>query len=134
MRCKIICNIFSIIFTYRVFINIQLFILLQISSALVYFKLFEGKPGDGVAALYDKEEHKLRLYCIRYANTIIILGGGGRKVTDAWQEDPELTDHVELMIRVSKEISERIRNKEIKFINNGHDFEGDLIFTNEKYE
>jgi hypothetical protein len=27
--------------------------------------------------LYDDEERKLRLYCIRYANVAIILGGGG---------------------------------------------------------
>ena len=31
-----------------------------------YFKMDEGKPGDGVSALYDDPDSKLRLYCIRY--------------------------------------------------------------------
>lgn len=44
-----------------------------------FFKLNEGNPGDGVCALYDDPEKKLRLYCIRYGTTAIILGGGGVK-------------------------------------------------------
>jgi hypothetical protein len=42
-----------------------------------YFKIKEGIPGDGVCALYDKEDSNLRLYCIRYGTQLIILGGGG---------------------------------------------------------
>lgn len=30
-----------------------------------FFKLDEGKPGDGVCALYDRPDSSLRLYCIR---------------------------------------------------------------------
>ena len=57
-----------------------------------FFKHDEGKPGDGVCALYDDPEYKLRLYCIRFANVAIILGGGGPKTkeTKAWQDDKKL--------------------------------------------
>jgi hypothetical protein len=43
----------------------------------IFFKHKEGKPGDGVCALYDDPDSKLRLYCIRYGKAAIILGGGG---------------------------------------------------------
>ena len=45
----------------------------------IYFKLNEGSLGDGIAALYDEPQRNLRLYCIKYGNQIIILGGGGFK-------------------------------------------------------
>jgi hypothetical protein len=44
-----------------------------------FFKIDEGIPGDGVCALFDLPNSNLRLYCIRYGNSIIILGGGGQK-------------------------------------------------------
>ena len=44
-----------------------------------FFKTKEGIPGDGVCALYDDPDKKLRLYCIRYGKQLIILGGGGQK-------------------------------------------------------
>jgi len=37
-----------------------------------YFKLNEGNPGDGVCALYDKQKSNLRLYCIKFGNTLVI--------------------------------------------------------------
>jgi hypothetical protein len=44
-----------------------------------FFKLNEGTLGDGICALYDSPDKKLRLYCIRNGSTCIILGGGGMK-------------------------------------------------------
>lgn len=48
----------------------------------IYFKhegdnAFVRKFGKYLWALHDEEEKKLRLYCIRFANVAIILGGGG---------------------------------------------------------
>ena len=65
-----------------------------------YFKLREGKPGDGVAALYDFPGKKLRLYCLRFGSTTVILGGGGRKTTRTYQEDKALDRQVKLMSRL----------------------------------
>jgi hypothetical protein len=38
-----------------------------------FFKPNEGKPGDGLCALYDQPGSKLRLYCIRFGREIVIL-------------------------------------------------------------
>lgn len=38
-----------------------------------FFKHNEGNPGDGVCALYDNTESNLRLYCIRYGNSLVIF-------------------------------------------------------------
>ena len=35
-----------------------------------YFKLHEGRSGDGVSALYDLPGKELRLFCIRYGRDI----------------------------------------------------------------
>ncbi|MEQ9231474.1 MAG: hypothetical protein RIF46_12395, partial [Cyclobacteriaceae bacterium] len=51
----------------------------KVGAQEYFFKPNEGKLGDGVCALYDKPESNLRLYCIRYGNDLIIVGGGGPK-------------------------------------------------------
>ena len=86
-----------------------------------FFKDNEGKPGDGVCALYDSPNSNLRLYCIRFGHIAIILGGGGfkSKKIKAWQEDKNLKTNVELMMFISKKIKEAILNKDIKITEKG---------------
>ena len=93
-----------------------------------FFKTREGKPGDLVCALYDIPGGKLRLYCIRFGATLIILGGGGQKpkLVRALQEVPKLEMEQKLMVKLSNEILKRQRDKEIWFTNDFMDFEGDL--------
>jgi len=95
-----------------------------------FFRINEGKPGDGVCALYDEEESNLRLYCIRYGSLLVIVGGGGPKSKDikAFQEDTKLTYENKILRELSKEISIRTKGGDIKFINDGMDFDGDLEF------
>lgn len=96
-----------------------------------FFKLKEGVPGDGVCALYDEDESNLRLYCIRYGNDIVVLGGGGQKPKDirALQESPKLKKENYVMRSLSKAIQEKIRDKEIKFSSDRLSFEGELEFV-----
>jgi hypothetical protein len=96
----------------------------------IYFKEHEGKPGDGVCALYDEPESNLRLYCIRYGSSLVILGGGGPKVKSisAFQDDKKLTDENYLLRDIAKEINQRIKDREIEFTNNHKDFKGSLEF------
>ena len=91
-----------------------------------YFRMFEGKPGDGVCALFDVPNSKLRLYGIRFGNIALILGGGAEKPKNirSWQEDQNLSKHATIMLDASKAISDKIRNKEI--ILNDNCFKGDL--------
>ena len=75
-----------------------------------FFKLNEGKPGDGVCALFDSPDKKLRIYCIRFANVAIIVGGGGYKPKNirAYQENSVLKKEAEMVIQISKIISEAL--------------------------
>jgi putative component of toxin-antitoxin plasmid stabilization module len=98
-----------------------------------YFKQDEGKPGDGVCALYDEPDSKLRLYCIRYGNVAIILGGGGPKSKNikAWQEDDKLKKEAELIIRLSKDISNRIQAGDLEWSKDGYQLLGNLIISDD---
>ncbi len=83
-----------------------------------------------VCALYDNPNSNLRLYCIRFASSLVILGGGGYKpkTIRALQEDRKLMAENKLMVKLSDEIAKRIKVKDIVFINNSMDFDGDLEF------
>ncbi len=93
-----------------------------------FFKLNEGNPGDGVSALYDRRNAILRLYCIRYANIAIILGSGGEKPKSikSFQDSPKLKKENYLLRRASKEILERIKNKDFKWSPDSSDLIGNL--------
>lgn len=92
-----------------------------------YFKHHEGKPGDQVCCLYDAEESHLRLFCIRMGTVLLVCGGGGVKSKDisAYQEDPELNKHAEIVKYVSEELKNRIKEKEIKWTSDGCALEGE---------
>lgn len=53
----------------------------------------EGKRNDSVAAL-ALDSRKLRLYCLRMSDQIVILGNGGVKTTRTYQEDVKLNGYV----------------------------------------
>lgn len=53
----------------------------------------EGKMRDGVCAL-PIVKSKLRLYCLRLSSKILILGNGGEKKTQRYQDDENLQGYV----------------------------------------
>lgn len=95
-----------------------------------FFKDWEGKPGDGVCALFDNPDRKLRLYCIRFGKGILIIGGGGHKPKSmkAFQESEKLTKENDYMRMVSLEIEAKIRVREITFSPGGTELYGDFKF------
>lgn len=95
-----------------------------------FFRHNEGKPGDGICALFDLPDSNLRLYCIRFGNSLLILGGGGHKAKNlkAFQEDDKLTDENYLLREISEQITERIKNREIQFSEDGTEIFGNLEF------
>jgi hypothetical protein len=101
-----------------------------------FFKTKEGLPGDGVCALYDDPDSKLRLYCIRYGNVAIVLGGGGPKTPGivAWQDDQKLTQEAETMIKVSNDIMQRLKDGDLQWSSDGSQLLGNLNFTNNEDE
>lgn len=96
-----------------------------------FFKEWEGKPGDGVCALYDNPDSNLRLYCIRYGSCAVIIGGGGYKSKSirAFQEDPKLTDENTIIRTISEVIIKAIKDKDIRWSSDGMNLIGDLKFT-----
>ncbi len=77
-----------------------------------YFRL-EGKMSDRICAIpllikpRDKTKHgTLRLYCIRVSDSLLIIGGGGLKVTDTYQEDEALAKHVSTLQAIDSKLSE----------------------------
>lgn len=101
-----------------------------------YFKLNEGKPGDGIVALYDRPDSRLRLYCIRYGAITLIVGDGGAKPKSvrAWQEVPELDRIVKHLMLISDKISEAIKEKDIRLTLDGKLIGELTIDDDEDYE
>jgi len=62
-------------------------------GALERFFRPEGKMSDHVAAL-SIDSRKLRLYCLRISDQILIVGNGGRKETRTYEENSELSGYV----------------------------------------
>lgn len=62
-------------------------------GALERFFRVEGKMSDRVAAL-SIDSRKLRLYCLRISDQILIVGNGGEKNTRTYQEDEVLSGYV----------------------------------------
>lgn len=62
-------------------------------GALERFFRPEGRMRDSVAAI-PIEGGKLRLYCLRLSEQIVILGNGGIKTTRTYEEDPKLYGYV----------------------------------------
>ena len=62
-------------------------------GALERFFRPEGTMRDNVQAI-PVEGGKLRLYCLRLSDQIVILGNGGVKVTRTYEQDPKLYGYV----------------------------------------
>jgi hypothetical protein len=96
------------------------------------FKLNEGTVGDGICALYDNPDKKIRLYCIKYGSATIILGGGGYKNVRTLQEDPKLKYENYLLRKISKLITQSIKDGDIKWSDNGVRLIGNLTIQDDE--
>ena len=81
--------------TYNKDFNVILLALSKIidKGALERFFRNEGRRNDNVKALAI-DSRKLRLYCLRISDQILILGNGGVKNTRTYQEDSKLSGYV----------------------------------------
>lgn len=81
--------------TYNKDFNVILLALSKIidKGALERFFRNEGSMNDNVKALAI-DSRKLRLYCLRISDQILILGNGGVKNTRTYQEDSKLSGYV----------------------------------------
>ena len=80
-----------------------------------YFR-YESSSRDKVSALPSHlDTSRLRLYCICYSSRLLILGNGGEKKTRTYQEDPILSQYVEDMKLINRELDRKVRAGEITF-------------------
>lgn len=68
----------------------------------VQSSFFEFKVAPDVYVLKDTEN--LRVFCIIKQNNIIILGGGGSKLTSAYQDDPNINEPFEEIQKISSKL------------------------------
>lgn len=87
----------------------------------------EGRYGDGVGVIPIDVGNKLRLYCLRISDKILVFGNGGIKDADSWQNSGTLASYVEMLIDTSRFIISRIRDGKIILVDK--ELVGDLKFT-----
>ena len=78
-------------------------------GALERFFRPEGKMSDRVCAL-PVVKSKLRLYCLRLSDSILILGNGGVKKTRTYDEDDELRGFVVTLQNFDKLIKQGVKD------------------------
>lgn len=90
----------------------------------------EGRYGDGVGVIPIDVGNKVRLYCLRLSDKILVFGNGGVKDAARWEESEELAPYVKLLIDTSRFISSRIKDGTIVLVDK--EIVGNLNFT--RYE
>ncbi|MBR1667297.1 MAG: hypothetical protein IJ693_03340 [Bacteroidaceae bacterium] len=90
----------------------------------------EGKYGDGVGVIPIDVGNKIRLYCLRLSDKILVFGNGGIKDARSWQESETLAAYVKMLINTSRFISSRIKDGTIVLVDK--EIVGNLNFT--RYE
>ena len=86
-------------------------------GALERFFRPEGKMKDNVVAL-PVVRSKLRLYCLRLSDKILILGNGGVKTTRTYEGNNELSGYVLTLQNFDKLIKEGVENGTITVTEN----------------
>ena len=87
----------------------------------------EGRYGDGVGVIPIEVGAKLRLYCLRLSDKILVFGNGGVKDARSWQESKALAPYVKLLVDTSRFISSRIKDGTIVLVDK--EIIGNLKFT-----
>jgi hypothetical protein len=72
----------------------------------------EGKYHDRVFAI-PIETCNLRIYVLRISDEIVILGNGGLKSTDTYEEDPKLNSYVKILQLIDRFLKDRIRTEKV---------------------
>ncbi|MBO7067266.1 MAG: hypothetical protein J6W52_01090 [Bacteroidaceae bacterium] len=90
----------------------------------------KGHYDDGVGVIPIDVGNKLRLYCLRLSDKILVFGNGGIKDSRSWQESETLAPYVKLLVDTSRFIASRIKDGTIVLVDK--EIVGDLNFT--RYE
>lgn len=72
----------------------------------------EGKMGDRVVAL-PIERTRMRLYCLRMSDSVLIVGNGGIKNTKTYEEDESLNGYVITLQKLDKLLTQAIKDGKV---------------------
>ena len=72
----------------------------------------EGKMSDHVVAL-PVERTKMRLYCLRMSDSVLIVGNGGIKSTKTYEEDECLNGYVITLQKLDKLLNHAIKSGKV---------------------
>lgn len=92
----------------------------------------EGRYGDGVGVIPIDVGKKVRLYCLRLSDKILVFGNGGIKDTPTWQESESLAPYVKLLVDTSRFISSRIKDGSLVLVDK--EIIGNLNFSRDEEE
>ena len=92
----------------------------------------EGRYGDGVGVIPIDVGNRIRLYCLRISDQILIFGNGGVKDADSWEHSHTLSPIVKTLIDTSRFITSRIHDGSIRVHNK--DLVGNFNFTSYEKE
>lgn len=92
----------------------------------------EGNYGDGVGVIPIDVGNKLRLYCLRISDKILVFGNGGIKDSDKWQNSESLGPYVKTLIDTSRFVTSRIRDGKIVIVDK--ELIGNLNFIRDEKE
>ena len=90
----------------------------------------EGNYGDGVGVIPIDVGNKIRLYCLRLSDKILVFGNGGVKDAARWEDSETLAPYVKLLMDTSRFISSRIKDGTIVLVDK--EIVGNLNFS--RYE
>ena len=90
----------------------------------------EGRYGDGVGVIPIDIGNKVRLYCLRLSDKILVFGNGGVKDAITWQESESLAPYVKLLIDTSRFISSRIKDGSLVLVDK--EIIGNLNFSRDE--
>ena len=90
----------------------------------------EGRYGDGVGVIPIDIGNKVRLYCLRLSDKILVFGNGGVKDAATWQESESLAPYVKLLIDTSRFISSRIKDGSLVLVDK--EIIGNLNFSRDE--
>ena len=108
------------------FLKIATFIK-RIARTGAYERYFrnEGKMNDSVVAL-PVTSSKLRLYCLRLSDKILVLGNGGAKKTQRYEDDSILNGYVMTLQKFERLLNEEVANGNVQITEST--IETDTIF------
>ena len=86
-------------------------------GALERFFRNEGRMKDNLCAL-SIDSRRLRLYCLRLSDQILIVGNGGAKNTRTYEEDDELSGYVMDLQKFDALLAQELKTGKIKIERN----------------